>query len=315
MNGGRNETLLERLPPVRGRLGANLPLDRLTWFRVGGPAEVLFRPADADDLGAFLERLSPQIPVTAIGVGSNLILRDGGLSGVTIRLGRGLAGISVEGEEVSSGAGAVGPEVARAAAAAGLAGLDFLCGIPGTVGGALRMNAGAYGSEIKDRLIAATALDRRGRRHQLTAADMAFSYRRCGVDPEWIFVAARFRGRAGKTAEIEGRMAEIKKAREATQPIRTRTGGSTFLNPPGDSAWRLIDAAGCRGLALGGAMVSQKHANFLINTGGATAAELEALGEEVRRRVHEAFGIWLEWEIRRLGRPVSRAHPNEGEAA
>jgi UDP-N-acetylmuramate dehydrogenase len=310
-----DEAIIGRLPPVRGRLGANAPLDKLTWFRVGGPADILFRPADAADLADFLERLARATPVTVIGVGSNLILRDGGLAGVTIRLGRGLAGVAVEGEEIRAGAGALGPEVARAAAAAGVEGLEFLCGIPGSIGGALRMNAGAYGSEIKDRLVAATALDREGRRQHLTAADMGLSYRHSSVDPRWIFVAARFRGRAGGRAEIDARMAEIKRAREATQPIRTRTGGSTFLNPPGDSAWRLIDAAGCRGLALGGAMVSEKHANFLINTGRATAGELEALGDAVRRRVHAAFGIWLEWEIQRLGRPLPGAFAGLGERA
>jgi UDP-N-acetylmuramate dehydrogenase len=301
------------LPPLRGRLRVNAPLKKLCWFRVGGPAEALFEPADSADLAAFLEGLEGRTPVSVIGIGSNLILREGGIDGVTIHLGRGFAAISVAGEEVTSGAGALGPEVARAAALCGVAGLEFLCGIPGTVGGALRMNAGAYGSEIKDTLIAATALDQKGRSHRLTLEQMGFSYRHSAVDPQWIFVEARFRGRLEDRGAILRQMAEIRGKREATQPIRTRTGGSTFLNPPGDKAWRLVDAAGCRGLSLGGAQVSEKHANFLINTGMASAAELEALGEEVRRRVYESSGIMLEWEIRRLGRPLGCAFASGGE--
>jgi UDP-N-acetylmuramate dehydrogenase len=296
--------LLARLPPVRGRLTADAPIGRHTWFGVGGPAELLFRPADAADLAEFLQALPPEIPVSVIGAGSNLLVRDGGIPGVTIRLGRGFADLVTEGEQVEAGAGALDLNVALRAAAAGIAGLEFLCGVPGTIGGGLRMNAGAYGSEIKDVLVAATALDRRGGRHVLSCAEMGLAYRHCGVAADWIFVAARLRGRRDAPAAIAGRMDEIKRSRKATQPIRARTGGSTFKNPPGDSAWRLIDLAGCRGLQRGGAKVSDMHANFLINTGNATAADLEGLGEEIRRRVFETAGILLEWEIRRIGRPL-----------
>ncbi len=307
MTGLLERAFASRPPVLRGRISANVPLKKFTWFRAGGSADLFFEPADEADLAAFLEGLDEETPVSVFGAASNLILRDGGIEGVTIRLGRGFAGIAVAGEEISAGARALGPEVARAAARSGLEGFEFLCGIPGSLGGALSMNAGAYGSEIKDRLIEASALDRRGRRHRLSTAEMGFSYRRSAIDPEWIFVSARFSGSRGERAAIEGRMAEIRKEREESQPIRMRTGGSTFLNPPGGSAWRLIDEAGCRGLTLGGAMVSQKHANFLVNTGNATGSDLEALGEEVRRRVYEAKGILLEWEIRRLGRPFSAA--------
>jgi UDP-N-acetylmuramate dehydrogenase len=296
--------LLARLPPARGRLTADAPVGRQTWFAVGGPAEILFRPADADDLADFLAALPAGIPVTVIGVGSNLLVRDGGIPGVTIRLGRGFAEIAAQGEEVRAGAGALDLNVALQAAEAGIAGLEFLSGVPGTIGGGLRMNAGAYGSEIKDVLVAATAVDRDGRRRSLARAEMELSYRHCGVAADWIFVAARLAGRRDEPAAIARRIDEIKSTREAAQPIRAHTGGSTFKNPPGDSAWRLIDLAGCRGLARGGAMVSEKHANFLINTGTASAADLEGLGEEVRRRVHEKSGVLLEWEIRRIGRPL-----------
>jgi UDP-N-acetylmuramate dehydrogenase len=296
--------LIERLPPVRGRLAADAPIGKSTWFAVGGSAEVLFRPADLSDLTEFLAALPAEIPVMAIGVGSNLIVRDGGIPGVTIRLGRGFTEVALENGELVAGAGALDLYVARAAAEAGIGGLEFLSGIPGTLGGGLRMNAGSYGSEIKDALVAAEALDRGGARHRIERDAMGLSYRHSSVDPDWIFVAARFRAVPGDRERIAARMAEIRATREATQPIRAHTGGSTFKNPPGDSAWRLIDAAGCRGLVRGGAMVSTKHANFLINTGNATAADLEGLGEEVRRRVYEGFGIALEWEIRRLGRPA-----------
>jgi UDP-N-acetylmuramate dehydrogenase len=296
--------LLRRLPPVRGRLAANVPIGPLTWFRVGGPAEILFRPADPADLAEFLAAKPPEVPVTVIGVGSNLLVRDGGIAGVTIRLGRGFAGIAVSGEEICAGAGALDLTVALTAAEAGLTGLEFLSGIPGTIGGGLRMNAGAYGSELKDVLVAAEALDPAGQTRALDPAAMGLGYRCCSVDEGWIFVGARLRGRIGASDEAARRMEEIRAAREASQPVRARTGGSTFANPPGDQAWRLIDAAGCRGLVRGGALVSEKHANFLINTGGATAADIEGLGEEVRRRVQAAFGVVLDWEIRRIGRPL-----------
>jgi UDP-N-acetylmuramate dehydrogenase len=298
----REERLIERLPRVRGRLAENAPLGAMTWFRVGGPAEVLFRPADPDDLAAFLAQKPADVPVTVIGVASNLLVRDGGIQGVVVRLGRGFADVAVEGESVQTGSGALDSNVALACQQAGVAGLEFLSGIPGTVGGNLRMNAGAYGTEVKDVLVSAAALDPEGRRHELTPAEMQLSYRRCGVPADWIFIGATFRGRQGDPDAIAARIREIQAAREATQPVRARTGGSTFANPPGEKAWALVDAAGCRGLVRGGAMVSEKHANFLINTGTATAADLEGLGEEVRRRVLERSGVTLEWEIKRVGR-------------
>jgi UDP-N-acetylmuramate dehydrogenase len=298
-----SEHLIERLPPVRGRLSENAPLAPVTWFRVGGAAEIMFRPADQEDLASFLGAKPADVPVTVIGVASNLLVRDGGVAGVVIRLGRGFVDVKIEGSTVESGAGALDLNVALACRDAGVAGLEFLSGIPGTVGGGLRMNAGAYGSEMKDVLSEATALDGSGRRHVVAASALGLSYRHADAPEDWIFVAARFAGRPGDPAEVGRRMAEIQEAREAAQPIRARTGGSTFANPPGEKAWELIDRAGCRGLQRGGAMVSEKHTNFLINTGDATAADLEALGEEVRRRVHETSGIMLEWEIRRIGRP------------
>ncbi len=297
-------TLIDRLPPVRGEIAVDAPLHRYTWFRVGGPAEVLFQPADSDDLAAFLADLPSDVSVTVIGVASNLLIRDGGITGVVIRLGRPFAGIEVRGDTVRAGAGATDIEVARACRDAGLAGLEFLCGVPGSIGGALRMNAGAYGKEIADVAVGARAMDRVGAVHALSPQDLGFSYRHCSVDPDWIFIEADLSGTAGAREEIAARMDEITRARSETQPIRTRTGGSTFKNPAGHTAWDLVDRAGCRGLSVGGAMVSDKHCNFLINTGEATAADLEALGEEVRRRVQDQFGIALEWEIRRIGEPA-----------
>jgi UDP-N-acetylmuramate dehydrogenase len=299
-----SDRLLDRLPPVRGRLSENAPLAPITWFRVGGPAEVMFRPADLDDLAAFLAAKPADVPVTVIGVASNLLVRDGGVEGVVVRLGRGFVEIKTAGSAVEAGAGALDLNVALTCQQAGIAGLEFMSGIPGTVGGGLRMNAGAYCREFKDVLREAVALDPLGGRHVLRPAELQLSYRHCGLPEEWIFVAARFVGERGDSESIGRRMAEIQAAREAAQPIRARTGGSTFANPPGHTAWELIDRAGCRGLAIGGAQVSEKHANFLINTGNATAADLEALGEEVRRRVHEQTGILLRWEIRRIGKPV-----------
>ncbi len=287
---------------MRGRLAANAPIGHLTWFRVGGPAELLFRPADEDDLAGFLAALPAEIPVTVIGVGSNLLVRDGGIPGVTVRLGRGFAATAPNGDQVAAGAGALDLNVALTAAEAGIAGLEFLSGIPGTVGGGFQTNAGAYGTEFNDVLISADAVDRTGRIHRVSAAELGFSYRHSAAPPDWIFTGAVFRGTLGDRAAIAQRLAEIQAAREASQPIRARTGGSTFANPPGHQAWQLIDAAGCRGLARGAAMVSEKHTNFLINTGNATAADIEALGEEVWRRVSDRFGITLEWEIRRIGR-------------
>ncbi len=297
--------LIAQLPPVRGRLSLDAPVGKQTWFGVGGPAEVLFRPADLADLAGFLAALPPPIPVTVIGVGSNLLVRDGGIPGVVTRLGRGFAAIEIERDEVRASAAALDRIVALAAADAGLGGLEFLSGIPGSIGGSVRMNAGAYGRDIKDVLVSAIALDRTGKTHTIDSRAMGLSYRHSDADPSWILVEARLRGALGDRAAIGRRLNEIRAAREATQPVRARTGGSTFKNPPGDSAWRLIEAAGCRGLIHGGAMVSAQHTNFLINTGAATAADLEGLGEEVRRRVHDTSGILLEWEIERIGSPLS----------
>jgi UDP-N-acetylmuramate dehydrogenase len=303
-------TVPAELPSVRGRLIADAPVGRHTWFGVGGLAELLFLPADRGDLAIFLGALPKMIPVHVIGGGANILVRDGGIPGVTIRLGNGFAGLSATRNQVTAGAAALHLNIAQRAADAGVAGLEFLSGIPGTIGGGLRMNAGAYGQEIKEIVVSATALDRLGREHVMEGTTLGFSYRRCAVDPDWIFVEAWLRGESGDRDAITQRMTEIRGVRAATQPIRARTGGSTFKNPPGASAWRLIDAAGCRGLTRGAAMVSPRHTNFLINTGGATAADLEGLGEEVRRRVFETSGITLEWEIRRIGRPLRATEPS-----
>ena len=293
--------LIERLPTVRGEYRADAPVAQLTWFRVGGPAEVLFRPADEADLVDFLSGLPGDVPVTVLGVGSNTLIRDGGVPGVVIRLGKGFADARVDGDRVIAGAGALDVTVAATAQRAGLTGLEFLSGIPGTVGGALRMNAGAYGSEIRDVLVSARAVDPLGHARTLAADEMALGYRHCGVPEDWIFTSAVLRARPGDPATIAQAMADIRDAREETQPRRVRTGGSTFANHEGRRAWQLIDAAGCRGLRIGGAQVSEKHCNFLLNTGDATAADIEALGEEVRRRVLASSGIELRWEIRRVG--------------
>ena len=307
----REERLIDRLPAVRGRLTENAPLSGITWFRVGGAAEVMFRPADAEDLATFLAGRPADVPVTVIGVGSNLLVRDGGVPGVVIRLGRGFAEITRDGPILRVGAAALDLNVALTAREAGLAGLEFLSGVPGTIGGALRMNAGAYGREMKDVTLAAEAIDLSGRKQYLTNRALGFGYRHCGVPEDWIFIAAELKGEPGEPADIQRRIDEIQQARADSQPLRTRTGGSTFANPSdpragGRKAWELIDAAGCRGLARGGAMISEKHCNFLINTGTATAADLESLGEEVRARVLDKFGVKLEWEIRRIGQPAPK---------
>jgi UDP-N-acetylmuramate dehydrogenase len=300
--------LIDALPPLRGRLAADAPLAPFTWFRAGGPAEVLVRPADTPDLAAFLAALPPEIPVTVIGAASNLIIRDRGIAGVVVRLpARGFGAIAVEAGGIVAGAAALDITVAEHAAAAGLAGLEFLSGIPGTIGGAVAMNAGAYGGDIAGVLEWAEIVSRSGETRRLSAADLALAYRHSALPPGAVVVRARLAARPGDRAEIAERMAAIRGSREATQPVRARTGGSTFRNPPGMKAWELIEAAGCRGLARGAAMVSEKHCNFLINTGGASAANLEALGEEVRARVREATGVTLEWEIRRVGIPGDRA--------
>jgi UDP-N-acetylmuramate dehydrogenase len=299
---------VDGLPPLRGRLQRDAALSKITWFRVGGPAEVMFRPEDLEDLQVFLAAKPADVPVTVIGVGSNLLVRDGGVPGVVIRLGKGFANISLqEGDRLCAGAATPDLYVARAARGAGLAGLEFLCGVPGTVGGALRMNAGAYGGEVKDVLVRAWALDPAGSLHEITDAEMGFAYRHCGIADDWIFTEAEFEGTPDDRAAISARMEEIGETRMDSQPVRSRTGGSTFANPEGGKAWQLIDAAGCRGLRVGGAMVSEQHCNFLINAGDATAADLEALGEEVRRRVLETSGVDLHWEIRRIGAPAREA--------
>jgi len=297
-------SLIERLPAVRGRLEAGAPLARYTWFKTGGPAEVLFQPADADDLAAFLAAIGPDVPVTVFGNASNLLIRDGGVDGVVIRLGRAFAAITVDGLEIAAGAGAADLNVARAARDAGIAGLEFLVGVPGAIGGAVKMNAGAYGGEIADVLVSADVVGPDGIRATLTTNAIGFSYRRSGLPVGAIVVSVRLAGAAGDKAAIAARMEDIHHQREASQPVRTMTGGSTFKNPEGHKAWELIDAAGCRGLRRGRAVVSEQHCNFLVNEGGATAADLEGLGEEVRRRVMAHAGIQLEWEIRRVGKPA-----------
>ena len=298
--------LKTKMPALRGRLLANQSLAELTWFRVGGPAQVLFMPEDERDLAYALANLPADIPVTVIGLGSNLIVRDGGVPGVVIRLGRGFGNVAVEDTRIRAGAAVPDVKVARAAQEAGIAGLSFMRGIPGGVGGALRMNGGAYGRETKDALIEARAVDRQGCIHVLRNSDMGYTYRHCSVPADYIFTEALYQGERGDPAVIAAEMDKITESREATQPIKSRTGGSTFKNPPGRKAWQLIDAAGCRGLKVGGAQVSEMHCNFLINRGGATAADIEALGENVRGRVKETSGVALDWEIERIGVPAAR---------
>ena len=299
------EDIKARLPELRGRLRANALLSEITWFRVGGPAQLLFTPADEADLAYFLKGLPAEIPVFAMGLGSNLLVRDGGVPGVVIKLGRGFGHVAAEdGQRMRCGTAVPDAKLARAAADAGIAGLSFYRGIPGSIGGALRMNAGAHGTETKDILIGARAVDRQGTIHELSLADMGFSYRHCSVPSDWIFTEALYQGRAGETAEILQAMNEVAEYREEKQPIKERTGGSTFKNPPGGSAWKNIDAAGCRGLRVGGAKVSELHCNFLINEGEATGEDVERLGETVRARVKANNGTVLNWEIIRLGVPL-----------
>lgn len=306
MTAATSSPLLSRLPAVRGLLESDAPLRNSTWFRVGGTAEVLFQPADEEDLASFLKRLPAGVPLTVLGLGSNVIIRDGGVDGVVVRLGSGFRGVEVDGTIVTAGAATVDFQVARAALMHGLTGLEFLCGIPGSLGGGLRMNAGAYGREFKDVVIDVRTVDRHGNIRTLSCADMGFSYRHSGAPEDLIFLSARLKAAPGDTNAIAARMAEIQKSREESQPIRTHTGGSTFANPNGEKAWQLIDTAGCRGMKLGGAQVSAQHCNFLINTGNATAEELENLGEAVRARVAEKTGVDLRWEIRRLGKKCSQ---------
>jgi UDP-N-acetylmuramate dehydrogenase len=294
--------LLERMPTVRGRLQANVPMADLTWFRTGGPAEVLFTPADEEDLAQFLATVDESVPVYPVGVGSNLLVRDGGVAGVVVRLGRGFGQLELaDRHRIVAGAAVPDVKVARFALDNGIGGLTFLRGIPGTIGGALRMNGGAYGGETKDVLVETRAIDRRGRKVVLSNKEMGFGYRHCDAPEGLIFTAALLQGQKGDPAEIAAAMQDITSRRESTQPVKTRTGGSTFKNPPGAKAWQLIDKAGLRGFSIGAAKVSELHCNFLINEGGATAAQLEELGETVRRRVRESSGVELEWEIKRIG--------------
>ncbi|MEW4448574.1 UDP-N-acetylmuramate dehydrogenase [Qipengyuania sp. JC766] len=289
---------------IRGKVTPDAPLAKLVWFKSGGAADWLFEPADLDDLRTFVERLGGELPIMALGLGSNLIIRDGGVPGVVVKLGKAFAGVDA-GDDciVSCGAGAHGVLVASTARDAGIAGLEFLRGIPGTVGGLVRMNGGAYGREVADVLVDCDVVMPNGRYFTLPAEDLDYSYRHSALPEGAIVVTARFRGEPGDPQAIGAEMERIAKAREESQPVRTKTGGSTFKNPPGEKAWQLVDAAGCRGLTLGGAQVSEKHTNFLINTGDATSADIEGLGEEVKARVYANSGITLEWEIKRVGRP------------
>jgi UDP-N-acetylmuramate dehydrogenase len=291
----------DALPKVRGTYAEQASLKDLMWFRAGGPAEILFRPADVDDLCAFLEARPDGIPVTVIGVGSNLLVRDGGIPGVVIRLPASFGRVAADGVRLRLGAAVLDANAARAAADAGIGGLEFLRGIPGTIGGALRMNAGCYGREIKDVFVGATAVDSTGRKVALGPGDMHFVYRRSGAPDDLVFVEAVFEGIQEQPDAIRARTIALVEERESSQPVKSKTGGSTFKNPEGRKAWQLIDQSGCRGLTRGGAQVSEKHCNFLINTGDATASDIEALGEEVRARVRAKFNVELEWEIKRVG--------------
>jgi UDP-N-acetylmuramate dehydrogenase len=296
------QELRARLPRLRGKLLANQSLAELTWFRVGGAAQILFVPENDEDLAYFLAGLPEHIPVTVIGLGSNLIVRDAGVPGVVIRLGRGFGEITLESDSrMRAGAAVPDVKLSRAAQEAAVSGLAFFRGIPGAIGGALRMNGGAYGRETKDVVLEVRGIDRRGRSHVLANSEMNYGYRHCNISEDVIFAEALFQGARGDAGRIAAEMDKITEAREATQPIKSRTGGSTFKNPPGQKAWQLIDAAGCRGLRLGNAQVSELHCNFLINLGGASAADIEDLGETVRRRVKDKSGVELEWEIKRIG--------------
>lgn len=307
------DMLRAKMPDLRGKLAANPSLAKITWFRVGGPAQVLFTPADEDDLAYFLKMNAGSLPVYVIGLGSNLLVRDGGVPGVVVRLGRGFGQTSIESEcRIRTGTMVPDVKVARAAADAGITGLSFYRGIPGSIGGALRMNAGAHGTETKDVLVEARAVAPDGTIHVLTNADMEFRYRHCGVPKDWIFTEALFEGRPGKPEEIAQDMQDVAKYREENQPIKDRTGGSTFKNPDGQSAWRLVDQAGLRGYRVGGAKVSDMHCNFLINDQGATGEDLERLGETIRQRVKETSGVTLNWEIKRIG--VAKDGGETGEA-
>ena len=302
-------SLIERLPPVRGKLSVDITLAPYTWLRVGGQAEVLFIPKDEADLSHFLSSTPDDIPVTVLGVASNTLVRDGGVRGVVVRLGPSFAKVGTEGLTVRAGAAALDNKVAKVAAKAGIAGLEFYAGIPGSIGGAIRMNAGCYGSETKDILTEVVALDRRGRRQLMPLSELGYAYRHCSAPADLIFTEAVFKGRADKPEDITARMAEITARREESQPIRQKTGGSTFKNPDqaqsgGRGAWQVIDAAGGRGFRVGGAQMSEKHCNFMINTGDASAADLEQLGEAIRAKVKASEGVDLHWEVKRIGEAI-----------
>ncbi len=289
------------LPQVRGRYLFDVPLAPTTWFRVGGPAQVTFKPADVQDLCFFLQNRPKELPVHVIGVGSNLLVRDGGVPGVVIRLGQAFTNMMVNETTLDVGAAMLDRNVASLACENGITGFEFLCGIPGTIGGALRMNAGAYGSDISKILVHALAVDSKGCIHRLMPDELGLSYRHCNLPKDWIFIGARFKGEVGDSKTINAKMEEMLAEREKTQPVKSRTGGSTFANPEGTRAWELIEKAGCRGLRKGDAMISEKHANFMVNLGDAKAADLEALGEEVRKRVSDTCGVDLRWEIEKIG--------------
>ena len=305
--------LIHTMPIVRGDLKADDALSRYTWFKVGGPAEVLFKPADEEELCGFLSQLPANMPVSIIGNASNLLIRDGGVPGVVIRLGRAFSEIEISNTQIHVGAAAADLSVARKARDYAISGLEFLSGIPGTVGGAVCMNAGAYEDQIKDVCTSIRAIDRSGEVHELNASDFGFGYRHSTLDPSLIITQVTLQGKTGLIAEISQRMEKIQSDREQSQPVRTLTGGSTFANPKDHKAWQLIDQTGCRGLVWGGAIVSNLHCNFLVNSGNATAADIEGLGEEVRRRVFDKFGITLEWEIRRIGIPTLQGIKEAGK--
>lgn len=298
------QDMMTQLPELRGRLRANVELAKINWFRVGGAAEFLFKPEDTEDLAYFLAHKPHDMPVTVLGVGSNLLVRDGGIEGVVIRLGKGFAGCIAQEDRVIVGAGCLNANAVAIAQEKCIGGLEFLSGIPGTIGGALAMNAGAYGTETKDVLIEIEAVDPHGHLHVLTPEKMHYSYRHCSLPEGWVLTRAILQGKIEDAAVIAARIDKIAHERETTQPIRSRTGGSTFKNPQGHKAWQLIEAAGCRGHKVGGAEMSEKHCNFMINTGDATAEHLETLGEEVRQRVQDHAGIMLEWEIKRIGKSL-----------
>lgn len=295
------EKLKKYLPKVRGRYLFNVPLGSTTWFGVGGPAQVTFKPADSEDLSFFLKNRPTDLPLHIVGVGSNLLVRDGGIEGVVIRLGQGFTNIFVNETQIDSGAAVLDRNVAALSIDAGVTGFEFLCGIPGTIGGALRMNAGAYGSEISQLLVYAQVMDPQGEIHRLSSQELGLSYRHCNLPKDWIFIGGRFEGKKGDSKVIEEKISSYLAERERSQPVKARTGGSTFANPLQGKAWELIDQAGCRGLRKGDAMMSEMHCNFMINMGKATASDLEELGEEVRARVLEKTGVDLRWEIERMG--------------